>query len=134
VYIFGTLFAPIRETKIDMKQLTFKWGVSRGRYTYGYNICSLYVEGKKVASCNGGGYDMKGTCFGDWIEKEFQEQLKTLNLDEFYGLQEYDGKRILDGACGFSSMERILKALGYKLTYLRHAGGKNDELYLVENI
>lgn len=46
------------------KVLQFKWTISRGRDTYGYNICSLYVDGKKVSGCSGGGYDMMGTCLG----------------------------------------------------------------------
>lgn len=61
-----------------MSTLEFKWSVSRGRDTYGYNICSLYVDGRKVASCNGGGYDMKGTCFGIFLEKHFADRLRKL--------------------------------------------------------
>ncbi len=100
------------------KVLQFKWTISRGRDTYGYNICSLYVDGKKVTSCNGGGYDMIGTCLGDWIEKEFREELKSLDVDKYYGLREYEGKRYLDGGCGFSSMKSIIEALGYTLRKL----------------
>lgn len=67
------------------KTLEFKWGVSRGRDTYGYTICSLYVDGRKVASCNGGGYDMKGTSFGHYLERAYADRLLKLN-SEFYGL------------------------------------------------
>lgn len=95
--------------------LTFKWTVSRGRNTYGYNICSLYVNGTKVSTCNGGGYDMQGTCFGDWIEKEFQEDIKNLDPKEFYGLMYFDGKMIVDGACGMSSILKIVDKLGYSV-------------------
>ena len=88
---------------------SFKWTVSRGRYTYGYNICTMYLHRRngdkvKVSSCNGGGYDM------------------------FYGLNFYDPKRkqyrkswrpgyslYLDGACGFNEMCAILRALGLNL-------------------
>ena len=49
----------------DGAVLTFKWTVSRGRDSYGYNIVTLRVDGDKVSSCNGGGYDMKGTCLGN---------------------------------------------------------------------
>lgn len=58
--------------------LEFKWTVSRGRDTYGYNICTLYVDGRKVSRCNGGGYDMKGTCLGTWIAQEFADELRAL--------------------------------------------------------
>ena len=111
--------------------LTFKWTISRGRYTYGYNICTLYVDGYKVSSCHGGGYDMAGTCLGEWMKLAFRNYLKRLNPKDFYGLSFYKpGKRYrplkhwrpgcitrLNGACGFSSMESILQAFGLYLTY-----------------
>lgn len=70
-----------------MYRLTFKWTVSRGRDTYGYNICSLWVDGNKVSSCNGGGYDMKGTAFGNWVEEAWQDELQAkggMYADTFY--------------------------------------------------
>lgn len=114
----------------DNYYLEFKWTVSRGRDTYGYNICSLYVDGKKVTSCNGGGYDMQGTCFGDWIENTYQEQLKTLDPKEYYGMRVYDDseKIYCDGACGFSSMERILVGLGWDIKRIPTILG-NDSIY-----
>jgi hypothetical protein len=69
----------------DRYNLKFKWTVSKAVNTYGYNICSLFVNGQKVSSCNGGGYDMQGTCLGDWIEREFENELLQLK-DNFYGL------------------------------------------------
>lgn len=50
-------------------ELTVTWTVSRGRDTYGYNIVTLRERGDVVARCNGGGYDMRGTVFADWLEK-----------------------------------------------------------------
>lgn len=61
-----------------MYSLLFKWGTSRGRDSYGWNICSLWVNGVKVSSCKGGGYDMKGTAFAEWIETAFQSELLAL--------------------------------------------------------
>ncbi len=61
-----------------MYRLEFKWTISRGRDTYGYNICSLWLDGNKVSSCNGGGYDMEGTALADWIESAFQDELILL--------------------------------------------------------
>lgn len=132
------------------KVLEFKWTTSKGRDTYGYNICSLYVDGKKVTSCNGGGYDMKGTCLGEFIKMQFLEDLKKLpanygsgdNHRGFYGLVFYNPKTgnrkpefeegfkvSLDGACGFSSMERVLNAIGYKIKYISQS--KNRSMYLL---
>ena len=73
------------ETLKDRYNLKFKWTVSKAVNTYGYNICSLFVNGQKVSSCNGGGYDMQGTCLGDWLEREFEDELLQLK-DNFYGL------------------------------------------------
>ena len=92
--------------------LHFRWTISRGRDTYGYNICSLWVDGIKCTSCRGGGYDLAGTCFGDWIESNYPTQLLALECDEHYGLSVYGGKPVLDGGCGFASMVRIWEALG----------------------
>jgi hypothetical protein len=39
-----------------MKTLKFKYTTSKGRDSYGYNICSLWVDGEKVSSTCGGGY------------------------------------------------------------------------------
>ena len=74
--------------------LKIRWGTSRGRDTYGYTTCSLFeTQGgwanKKIASCNGGGYDMKGTVLGDWIAKRFPSRLRELK-EEFYGLSFHD--------------------------------------------
>lgn len=64
-------------------RLEFHWTVSRGRNTCGYNICSLYVNGRKVSACNGGGYDMKGTSLGHWIAKHYADRLRALPVEKF---------------------------------------------------
>ncbi len=85
-----------------MKTLTleYKWGVSRGRDTAGYTICSLYVDGTKLESCNGGNYDMRGTVLGHWIARAYKDRLLKLNIPmsrrngvavrEYYGLSYHD--------------------------------------------
>ena len=133
-----------------MKTLAFKWTVSRGRDTYGYNICSLWVHGHKVESCNGGGYDMQGTCLADYLMSEYKDRIIKLpaqysSLDKgkgFYGLCYWkNGKRrraysdgasvSLDGGCGFSSIERIAKRIGLNLRYVH--GSKNETIYTLED-
>lgn len=129
------------------KQLHFKWTVSRGRDTYGYNICTLLVDGVKVGRCNGGGYDMQGTVFAQWIGNEYQTELiKFVNdnginehypnntyetktgierryaLPGFYGMSIYvkpDNTTIvhLDGGCGMESIKHIAEAIGIKLKW-----------------
>ena len=80
------------------KTLVVKWGVSRGRNTYGYTTCNLYVDGKKVAGCNGGGYDMQGTVIGDYIAHAFTDKLMNLKPEDMEEDHHWDGnKRVSDG-------------------------------------
>lgn len=60
------------------KALKFKWTISKVENTYGYNICSLWVDDKKVSSCNGDGYDMEGTVLGNYIAYAFADKLMKL--------------------------------------------------------
>lgn len=58
--------------------LEIRCGISRARDTYGYNIVTLYADDRRVASCMGGGYDMRGTVFGDWFKEAYQSELKQI--------------------------------------------------------
>jgi hypothetical protein len=131
----------------QVRNLHFKWTISRGQNTYGYNICTLLVDGEKVASCNGGGYDMQGTAYANWLQNAYQSRLamfmiengvneqtpcntystkngviRRYELSGYYGMWmsvNPDGKSevILDGGCGFSCMEKIAKAIGIRLKW-----------------
>jgi hypothetical protein len=50
--------------------------------TEGYDICTLYADGVKVSRCNGGGYDMQGTCLGDYIARAYADRLLALTADD----------------------------------------------------
>lgn len=147
-----------RELVENFHSFSLKWSTSRGRYTYGYRVCSLYLNryaggfSYREGSVNGGGYDMAGAVLGEWMTKFFEEDLKKLSAyydsntpwswkGTFYGLHFYDEKRKkyrktwrpgykvwLDGACGFNCMERILYALGITLTYKRISA--REDLYI----
>jgi hypothetical protein len=122
--------------------LQFKVTTSKGRYTYGYTIVSLYVNGVKSFSTCGGGYDMSGTVLAQYVQANFKDRLKKLtsnhgSLDDgtgYYGLtftrinkdtqrHEYvknyeEGTRTnihLDGACGWNSITRIMEAIGLQV-------------------
>lgn len=134
----------------------FKRTTSRGRDTYGYAICTLYVDGVKATCCNGGGYDMRGTCLGEWITEAFQDKLRKLpansgsgdKLKGFYGLSHFDQsskkwvhtwnknvkKSSCNGACGFSTMECILTACGYCLQYIGLRSCKNNSVYQLKKV
>jgi hypothetical protein len=106
--------------------LEIKWSISKGRETCGYNICSLWDINKKYQTY-GGGYDMLGTVFAQWLFANFKERIiKTCmpatrtkpncysNCDGYYGFfhSQESGNYWLDGACGFECMTTIAKAIG----------------------
>lgn len=123
--------------------LTLSWSISRGRDTYGYNICRLdsYISGKRYR-CSGGGYDMVGTVLGNFFEAEHQDKLiqlvAGLTLTEagysvpgykksvdFYGLTVNPSGRVtLDGGCGESCIIRIIEACGFNVQYMRNRKGQ----------
>ncbi len=73
-------------------KLKFTHTTSRGRDTYGYNICTLYVDGVKKGRCNGGGYDMQGTSLGQFVESEFKDELLKKIKSKHYGLKFFNPK------------------------------------------
>jgi len=131
-------------------RLEFKWTTSRGRDTYGYNICSLWVNNSKKASCNGGGYDMQGTVFADWLMIKFEDRIKQLQgytqkSRGQYGIVHYNKKTkksqkhsskhtntTLDGACGFSTMQKLAERIGVNLQYAGET--KNSAFYIATDI
>jgi hypothetical protein len=105
---------------MNNKYLPIKWTVSRGRNTYGYNICTLW-DGKQAYRCSGGGYDMKGTVLGLWLKANFSDRLQRLvdleDCSKLYGIGSgADGKVYLDGACGLEAVIDIAKVIGVGIT------------------
>lgn len=132
--------------------LRLSYGTSRGRETYGYPIVRLTDEtAGKTFRCMGGGYDMVGTVLADWACATHQDRLRRLadlahatvrpgegyrshgedTRGRFYGMAAYydaagNLERVsVDGACGQSSVERILTAAGIRLTRTFKATGRN---------
>jgi hypothetical protein len=63
--------------------LTIRWGTSRARGYEGYTTCTLRNgTGRRVAACSGGGYDMTGTVFGNWIARTFAAELRSLRAKD----------------------------------------------------
>lgn len=120
--------------KLHIESITISWGISRGRDTYGWNICrAVSRDTGKTYRTIGGGYDMVGTVIGEWFAAEHQKELQALthaNLDgfvkygssgstlhnpAFYGLYiRANGSVFLDGGCGIESMLRIIKSCGFE--------------------
>lgn len=95
-----------------IKNMQIKWTVSRGRETYGWNICTATIDGKKYR-CSGGGYDMLGTVVGMYIKDQYQAELlaKQSEVTALYGARLYNGKICIDGACGLDCMLDIAKVI-----------------------
>lgn len=126
----------VKEMK-KIKRLALSWSVSRGRDSYGYNICRLddTSTGDRF-KCMGGGYDMLGTVFGAWLAANYQPELLAIKErasyyfskekghesrdpqgGAFYGMKYYidDNRVSLDGACGLDCMIRIAEAIGLEV-------------------
>jgi len=146
-----------KEQRAELAQaaglITITFGTSRGRDTWGYTIVTLRQQGARGQymepypprrySCNGGGYDMKGTVLGQFLADFFREGLKKLSSEEFYGLffwsksapgkpykkhiRYHDGDDIIaDGACGWSCMRDILNALGFEIRQVAKSSNRED--------
>jgi len=102
------------------------------RYTKYYGTCILEVDGIRVSSAGGGGYDKEGTCIGEWLLKTFSTRLKALDSSKYVGLRyshelkdkTFNLKRIpknkrddksyllsVSGACGISCMIALVRGL-----------------------
>lgn len=117
--------------------LTLTWSISRGVDTAGYNIARL-DDGNtdKRYRCLGGGYDMVGTVFGEWLSDVHQDALQALSAEgvpyvgthlkhpNLYGLFfKADGSAYCDGACGIESMIRICETIGLDVERLSNKKG-----------
>jgi hypothetical protein len=120
----------------DCQTLTLSWSISKGRDTYGYNICRLDSNTTRYRAM-GGGYDMKGTVLASWLVDEFQDRLQAIGAragahyskangyksssddNSLYGMARNDdtGMISIDGACGVSSVISIAEAINISISY-----------------
>jgi len=145
----------MNKTEVKTKTyLSIRWSVSRAQDTYGYNVITLtdQATGKKYRA-KGGGYDMTGAVFGEWLQDAHQNALQAIahraaayydgngqgytvregeraswfNPDGLlYGMTEHhDGRVILDGAVGIDTMQQVVKAIGLELTRTYVPSGRN---------
>ena len=103
--------------------LSITLGVSRGRNTEGWNICTLTNgrTGKKYVT-KGGGYDMKGTVFADYLQDIHQDKLLLLK----------DRLDMYDGAYGLEGMISIAEACGLEI-WPNYIKGKLTAIAVLEN-
>ena len=133
-----------------MAFLTVKHSISKAQDTFGYNRVTLIDQetGKRYATC-GGGYDMLGTCLGQYLESSHQVELlsiaskayniyngKTLSDNGYtgcklYGMTHNVGKSVsLDGACGFECMVKIARAAGLTVNLYHDKKGHLTSLFV----
>lgn len=132
--------------------LALSWSTSRGRDTYGYNICRLDDRATDVRhKCMGGGYDLIGTVVGRFLAMNYQSRLVAI-ADQFAsrytkadgfkssndsgklygGCYHADTDHVsLDGACGLSSMIAIAAAIGVQITQNYNRKGQRTEGFFV---
>lgn len=140
--------------KYKITRLDLSWSISKGRETYGYNIARLDdATTKKRFKCMGGGYDMIGTCFGNWLAETYQERLLAIKEKAFrvwsaqldkhvdtseslYGMTHYSDKNVidLDGGCGIQSMIKIAEAIGLEVQSVSNKKGQSIGFIVSEEL
>jgi hypothetical protein len=127
---------------------------NRGQGGYNGLYVRLYVNGRLAGSCSGWGYDMAGDCFGQWLTRDFPQELEKLAIEEIeeleksgkrykdsgggiYGLivaKEQDGVRVYaDGKCGIEQMFKIIKALGGEIEEIEGRNGVVNKYIITFN-
>ncbi|MEM3335450.1 MAG: hypothetical protein QXY47_05410 [Thermoplasmata archaeon] len=121
----------------------------------GYNgiYVRLYVNGQLAGSCGGGGYDMVGKVFSQWLNKNFNKRLRELAKKEIeemkknkkitynnrgggiYGLVVCKEKNkinvYVDGTTGKSQVFKIIEAMNGKIEQLRNKRGEWQNKFLI---
>lgn len=98
----------------NIKRLALSWSVSRGRDTYGYNICRLDdTSTEERFKCMGGGYDMQGTVFGSWLEAGYQDRLVELKDRANYFFKTGETPAQMIALTAFTVWRTSLKMAGF---------------------
>ena len=115
--------------------LALSWSTSKGRDTYGYNICRLdNCNTDKRHKCIGGGYDMVGTVVGEYLEEAFQDRLVAAGsvVTGLYGTRRTaEGKVSINGACGLECVIKIAEVIGVNITSNYNSRKKSTEGFFV---
>lgn len=109
-----------------------RWSISKGYYTFGYNICSLWYGGIKVATCNGGGYDMQSTSVSNFINLYFQDRLNSIPTEKFeYGLCTNGDNNYISYGIGVNSVNRIIQHCGMSVRINEVKVKRHYETYII---
>ena len=110
-----------------------RWSISKARCSFGYNICSLWHRGIKVATCNGGGYDMQSTSISNFINLYFQDRLNSITSENFeYGLcKNVDGNNYISYGIGVNAINRIIRHCGMSIRINEIKVKRHYETYII---
>lgn len=109
-----------------------RWSISKGIYTFGYNICSLWHGNIKVATCNGGGYDMTSTSISNFINLYFQDRLNSITSENFeYGLCNVDGNNYISYGIGVNAINKIIQHCGMSVRINEVKVKRHTETYII---
>ena len=111
-----------------------RWSISKGRETFGYNINSLWFAGIKVASCNGGGYDMTSSSLSNFINLYFQDRLNSITNENFeYGLYENNitGNNYISYGIGVNAINKIIQHCGMSVRINEVKVKRHYEKYII---
>lgn len=127
--------------------LSLKWTVSHARATHGWKVLTL-TDHHIFKTCRtiGGGYDMEGTVFAEWLAAVHSERLQAVaarasdvytpgrgiaRADIAPGTALYGMTRnaetsavLLDGGCGLQSMLTIAETAGLSVRKLFNNRGR----------
>lgn len=109
----------------------WRWTVSRGRDTYGYDICTCTADGVPVGRCNGGGYDMHGASLAEFLNDAFPDEVKRLargNARRNRPLYAVRGRGGINGACGLDCVVDCMKAMGLSV---KRMVGTNGTMFVI---
>lgn len=109
-----------------------RWSISKGIYTFGYNICSLWYGNIKVATCNGGGYDMQSTSISNFINLYFKDRLNSITSENFeYGLCTNGDNNYISYGIGINSINKIIQHCGMKVRVNEVKVKRHYETYII---
>lgn len=108
-----------------------RWSISKGYTTYGYNIHSLWHGDIKVATCNGGGYDMQSTSISNFINLYFQNKLNSIPENFEYGLYNLDGNNYISYGIGVNAINKIIQHCGMSVRINEVKVKRHYEKYII---
>ncbi|MDL2248944.1 hypothetical protein LJB89_04555 [Tyzzerella sp. OttesenSCG-928-J15] len=114
------------------------WGTNESN---GYTTCRLFKDKELIAECEGSGFDMVVSNFGEYIQNNFLDEVyahreRILNsiYNNYVTFTEQDGKRglLISGDADMELIRFLFDALGYKLT--RKSFSETSEVYELYHI